>query len=66
MKGRRPFLVFWMGESLHHALYVTSMNAYETGWLVVDAAVEAIGWGERSVTALLGLSVAPIRLLFPS
>ncbi len=55
-----------MGESLHHALYVTSMNAYETGWLVVDAAVEAIGWGERSVTALLGLSVAPIRLWGPS
>jgi hypothetical protein len=32
------------------------------GWLVVDAAVDAIGWDQRSLTAIVGLSIAPVRL----
>ncbi len=31
-------------------------------WLVIDAALEATGWGQRSVSALAGLSITPTRL----
>jgi hypothetical protein len=31
-------------------------------WLIVDGAVDAIGWDQRSLTAIVGLSIAPVRL----
>ena len=31
-------------------------------WLVIEGAVDAIGWSQRSVTALVGMSIIPGRI----
>ena len=32
------------------------------GWLVVDCAIDAVGWDQRSLAAIAGMSIAPVRL----
>jgi hypothetical protein len=41
---------------------IAAVELAARGWLVVDAAVDAIGWDQRSLTAIVGLSIAPVRL----
>ena len=41
---------------------IVALEVAARGWLIVDGAVDAVGWGPRSVAAIVGVSIAPARL----
>ena len=44
----------------HYLADATPLAARD--WLVIDAAIDVVGWDQRSVTAIVGASIAPVRL----
>jgi hypothetical protein len=41
---------------------IAAVEVAARDWLVIDAAIDLVGWDQRSVTAIVGASVAPARL----
>ena len=41
---------------------IAAVEVAARDWLVIDAAIDVVGWDQRSVTAIVGASLAPARL----
>jgi hypothetical protein len=41
---------------------IAALELAVRGWLVVDCALDAVGWDQRSLAAIAGVSLAPVRL----